>query len=81
MGSFPHRKMHGEVVHPVILSLIPGLMSEDIALFAETLPKFALSCIAPQSKLPYDVQAKWVGGAATRVSHNNFLEIGFIDNA
>ncbi|KAJ3718857.1 alpha/beta-hydrolase [Lentinula raphanica] len=66
MGSFPHRNMHSEVVHPVILGLIPGLMTEDIALFAKTLPEFVLSCVSPSHKLPYDVYAKWVGGAAPR---------------
>ncbi|KAF9058625.1 alpha/beta-hydrolase [Rhodocollybia butyracea] len=66
MGSFPHRNMHSEVVHPVILSIIPGLMTEDIALFANTLPDFVLSCVAPSYKLPYDVYTKWLGGAAPR---------------
>ncbi|KAJ3786495.1 alpha/beta-hydrolase [Lentinula aff. detonsa] len=66
MGSFPHRNMHSEVVHPVILSLIPGLMTEDIALFAKTLPEFVLSCVSPHHKLSYDVYAKWLGGAAPR---------------
>lgn len=69
MGSFPHRNMHSEVVHPVILSLIPGLMTEDIALFAKTLPEFVLSCVSPNHKLPYDVYTQWLGGAAPRVSN------------
>ncbi|KAJ3813481.1 alpha/beta-hydrolase [Lentinula aff. lateritia] len=66
MGSFPHRNMHSEVVHPVILSLIPGLMTEDIALFAKTLPEFVLSCVSPNHKFPYDVYTQWLGGAAPR---------------
>ncbi|KIK54189.1 hypothetical protein GYMLUDRAFT_48989 [Collybiopsis luxurians FD-317 M1] len=66
MGSFPHRNMHSEVVHPVILSLIPGLMSENISEFARVLPDFVLSCVAPSRKLPYDVYTKWLGGAAPR---------------
>ncbi|KAF5365825.1 hypothetical protein D9757_014436 [Collybiopsis confluens] len=66
MGSFPHRNMHSQVVHPVILRLIPGLITEDIGLFAKTLPEFVLSCVAPSHKLPYDVYAKWLGGAAPR---------------
>lgn len=60
--------MHQEIVHPVVLRILPGLMTEDIALFTHTLPEFVLSCVAPGYKLPYDVYAKWLGGAAPRVS-------------
>ncbi|KAE9402061.1 alpha/beta-hydrolase [Gymnopus androsaceus JB14] len=66
IGSFPHHNMHSEIIHPHIVSLIPGLITEDIALFAKTLPDFVLACFAPEYELPYDVYAKWIGGTAPR---------------
>ncbi|KAE9410676.1 alpha/beta-hydrolase [Gymnopus androsaceus JB14] len=66
MGSCPHLNMNGEIMNPVILGLFPGLMTEDIALFAKTLPEFILSFVSPKYKLPYDVYAKWLGGVAPR---------------
>jgi len=66
MGSFPHRNMHSEVVHPVILKIIPGLLSEDPALFAIAVHELILSCVAPTYELPYKVYTRWLGGAAPR---------------
>ncbi|KAE9404384.1 alpha/beta-hydrolase [Gymnopus androsaceus JB14] len=67
MGSIPHSNMHREVVNPAILGIISGIRTEDVALFAKVLSDFVLSCVSPKFKLPYDVYAKWLGGAAPTV--------------
>lgn len=68
IGSSPHRNMNKYVAYPALLfDMMPGFLTEDAALFAKTLPDFILSFVSPKYKLPYDVYAKWLGGAAPRV--------------
>lgn len=68
LASFPYRSMHPEIVHPVVLSLIPGFLSDDMAQFSKALPEFAFSCFAPGTPVSYADLCKWTGAVATHVS-------------
>ncbi len=67
MATAPHIKAYPDIADPDAFQATMGLTSDDAAVVANAVPQFVLSCIAPGSKMPYDVQAKWMGGAASKV--------------
>ncbi|EIN12576.1 hypothetical protein PUNSTDRAFT_130833 [Punctularia strigosozonata HHB-11173 SS5] len=67
-GGFPYRSMHPEVAHPTIMSIVPDLVSDDIAVFSKACEVFVESCFAePARDLPYDTKLAWIGGVTAMV--------------
>jgi len=69
LGGMPYRSMHPHVAHPVIMSLIPGLLSENIAEFSVAVQGFAASCVSESFEIPEEDRLAWIGGVALQVSH------------
>jgi len=67
----PYRSMHSQVVHPVVLSIIPGLLSDDVTEFATAANLFALSCVGEDYDMPEEDRLACVGAAAQQVSSFN----------
>jgi len=60
--------MHPQVAHPVIMSIIPGLLSDNTAEFAIAARDFILSCVTESFEIPEEERRAWIGGVALQVS-------------
>jgi hypothetical protein len=67
-GAIPYRSMHPEVAHPIVVGLIPGLLSSDSSEFYKTASEFPLSCVADGFDLPAEDFFTWAGLVAIQVS-------------
>lgn len=68
LGAMPYRSMHPEIAHPVVMSLVPGLLSESTAEFLAAATAFAASCVSEDYKVPEEDRLAWIGGVAITVS-------------
>src|ERR1700709_2326231 len=69
LGGIPYRSMHPQVVHPVIMSIIPSLLSENVADFSKACQDFPISCVSDNFKIPEETRLFWVGALA--IQHPN----------
>lgn len=67
LGGMPYRSMHPLIAHPVVLSLIPPLLSENVADFAKGCAEFPLSCVSTSFVMPEEVRLMSVGAIAIQV--------------
>jgi hypothetical protein len=40
LGGMPYRSMHPQIVHPVVMSIMPSLLSENVADFSKACQDF-----------------------------------------
>lgn len=64
LGGMPYRSMHTQIVHPVVLSIIPGLISESAADFSKACQEFPISCVADDFHIPEETRLFWTGALA-----------------
>lgn len=61
--------MHSQVVHPVVLSIIPGLLSDNVVDFSKACQDFPISCVSDSFKIPNETRWFWTGAMA--IQHPN----------
>ena len=52
LDAIPYRSMHPEITHPVVMEILPGLVSLDRESFYETATGFVRSCVAESYEIP-----------------------------
>lgn len=58
--------MHPIVAHPVVMSIIPNLLSSDVASFSKACHDFPISCVSDSFKIPDETRWFWAGALATQ---------------
>jgi pimeloyl-ACP methyl ester carboxylesterase len=56
--------MHPQIVHPVVMGIIPNLLSNDVADFAKACQDFPVSCVAENFRIPEETRLFWAGAVA-----------------
>ena len=64
LGGMPYRSMHPQIVHPVVMSIMPSLLSENVADFSKACQDFPVSCVADNFQIPEETRLFWVGAIA-----------------
>jgi pimeloyl-ACP methyl ester carboxylesterase len=66
LGGMPYRSMHPQIVHPVVMSLLPSLLSSDVADFSSAAQQFPASCVADDFVIPEKTRLFWAGAVAVQ---------------
>ena len=67
LGAIPYRSMHPEVAHPVVMEILPRILTNDATELSRGVREFAISCVAPGRSIPYADMCLWTGGMILQV--------------
>ena len=67
IDAIPYRSMHPEVAHPVIMEMLPRILTNDAIEFAKGARDFVISCVAPGHPIPYADMCMWTGAILLQV--------------
>jgi hypothetical protein len=67
INAIPYRSMHPEVAHPVIMKILPSILTNDVIEFFKGVRDFVISCATPGRPIPYADMCMWTGAILLQV--------------
>jgi len=61
IDAIPYRSMHPKVAHPVVMEILPRILTNDVVELSKGVRDFAISCVAPGRSIPYADMCMWTG--------------------
>lgn len=67
INAIPYRSMHPEVAHPVLMKIVPSILTNDVIEFFKGVRDFVISCATPGRPIPYADMCIWTGAILLQV--------------